>query len=477
MRLWYFRKYRSGLTWLVVAFIVLWQNPIPGYAMAKMPPKPKPARIQSVQMTAPDAAPLNIRDCYRLALRQSETIGIKKEEIEKTKADFFQAASVALGDVDFVMSNTQQDKTDQQTVEAFSNFTATERRERKFVFKQPLFQGFKAFGAIFGAGSLMKQRKEEWVRAEQLLFLDVVEVFYNVMKFKKDVKKTEDILEGLRGRIKELKEREEIGRSRLSEVVTADASLKTGESGLAALRGALRTNEIYLAYLIGEPVKFERLREEELETDAPRTLEEYLALVDARPDVKAARQAEKVSWDGLVVAQSNFWPDISLENNNYEHREGTQNGVDWDVLFKINVPIFHGGENVGKMKKAVSEWKQAKLNYSRTRRQAILELEQTFSNWETARERHRALIAAEKSSEENYRLQSDEYSRSLVNNLDVLEALRSLLQSSIDANQAFYEMKTSYWHMKVAVGEVLPPVTGMADPIKPDTVVVKGKAS
>jgi outer membrane protein TolC len=70
-------------------------------------------------------------------------------------------------------------------------------------------------------------------------------------------------------------------------------------------------------------------------------------------------------------------------------------------------------------------------------------------------EESRALEEAVKASEENFRLQREEYTRNLVSNLEVLEALELFHETRREANQAHYQMKENYWRLKVATGEVL----------------------
>ena len=151
----------------------------PAQAMARRPSLP--AR----EVTEAKPAPLTLQECFALALKRSETVLIQKEDIKEAEAQFFKAASEALGDADFVMTYSKQKELPAGEGGVSGSFTDPDRRERKFVVKQPLFRGFRALGALVGAGSLKKQQKEEWIRAQQLLFLDVAGAFYGLLREKK----------------------------------------------------------------------------------------------------------------------------------------------------------------------------------------------------------------------------------------------------------------------------------------------------
>ena len=412
----------------------------------------RPGNSPSVQETQQQI--LTLEDCYRLALPLSEDVAIQREEVKKTAAQFYKATGAAIGDVDFVATDFfQQDRGGGASGDGSvgSTFTSTERRERSFQFSQPIFQGFRTLGAVAGAGSLRGQRKKERERAEELLFLDVAAAFYTLLRFEKDVETTEGIHQLFEERINELNEREKIGRSRASEVATALARMKIIEADLARARGALQIARQNIYFFTGITPQAIKLQETNLPKDIP-VLDAVLTAVEERPDVEAARQARKTAWQAVIVAQSEFWPTIDLDAKHYEKREGFQNGIDWDALFTIDIPIFKGGETFGEFKETVSEWRQAKLAYSRTRREADLEIRQRYEDMISSLKESEALDEAVKAAQENFRLQKEEYDRNLVNNLDVLEALQTFFETSKQSNVAYYTMKENYWRFQSAIG-------------------------
>lgn len=425
------------------------------FAMTRKPPD-NPPGISKADFPKSDPSSLSIHDCFQLSLQRNEELAIREETVNATKADFLKATSEALGDIDFEITDTRQDApkpsgSDSSGVERTSS--ARHRRERKFVFTQPLFQGFKSWGALAGAGSLKNQRKEEAVRTRQLLYLDVAHAFYDVLVQQKDIQITEEILRLYLERMKELSERETIGRSRTSELLTTKTKMKTLEAELASSRGALEKALHVLSFYTGALIAAHELREENVPEESTRTLEEYYRQAASRADVKAAWEAVKTAKQGIVVTQSALWPQISLEHNEYVKREGFQSGFDWDLILTMDVPLFRGGENAGKLIETVSRYKTAKFSHSLALREAQLEIKEAYEDWHSAIRHLEALKAAVKISEENFAAQKEEYSRNLVSNLDVLEALESLHDLRRETNRAHYEFKGNYWRLAVATGE------------------------
>ncbi len=399
---------------------------------------------------------LSLEECYRLALIQSETVAIQKEAISRATAQIFNAASQGLGNVDFVITRTFQDKQKSNLggSSGLGSFADPDVHERKFAISQPLFQGFKAIGALTGAGSYRREQTEAWIRAKELLYSDVARAFYNVLRYEKEIEINQGIRELLKKRIEELEDREKIGRSRVSEVLTAQTNLKILEADLAGAQGALATVRYLLEFLTGTELGGRVLDEETSEEVSSQTLAEHLKMAAIRSDVKAAEQAVKTAWRGILVAQSGFWPTITLDHNQYIRREGILSNLDFDTLFKFDVPLFSGGETIGQVKDSIGILKQKKLAFSLVKRQAELDIKQSYQIWLSAKETNDLLKEAVRDADKNYKVQSEEYTRSLVSNLDVLAALESLHNTRQRQNLTYYVMKQDEAAFRVAIGEV-----------------------
>ncbi len=412
--------------------------------------------VQAEEKTSPapvlEAPTLSLEECYRLALVQSEIVAIQKEAISRATAQIFNAASQGLGNVDFIVNRTLQDNQKSNLIGA--SIGDPNVHESKFTISQPLFQGFKAIGALTGAGSYRREQTEAWIRAKELLYTDVARAFYNVLRYEQEIEINQGIHELLQKRIQELEEREKIGRSRTSEVITAKTNLKILEADLAGARGALATVRYLLEFLTGTELGERKLKEETSEEVSSQTLAEHLKMAATRSDVKAAEQAVKTAWRGILVAQSSFWPTITFDHNQYMRREGTLANLDWDTLFKFDVPLFSGGETVGQVKDSIGILKQKKLSFSLAKRQAELDIKQSYQIWLSAKETNELLKEAVRDAEENYAIQSEEYTRSLVSNLDVLAALESLHNTRQRQNLTYYVMKQDEAAFRVAVGDV-----------------------
>lgn len=389
---------------------------------------------------------LTLLDCYQLALHQSETIAIKKEILKEAEGRFLTAVSTALPQATFNYSQTRQNGDGRSASLDKNQF------EGKFSFQQPLFTGFKEFAAIAGSRAEKKQRDQDRRRAEQLLFVDVSDAFYFFLNYQETLDILTATQKALQDRIEELQKREGLGRSRASEIASAEAKLYRVEAVQTIVESQQETARELLEFLIGQ--KFTQINDAWGSKPDALNREEYLNKIEKRPDVAAAREALRISQRQIDIARSRFWPAVSLEGDYYTKRSGALEGIDWDAVLKIEVPLFRGGENWGNLKIARSQEKQTALLLQQTRRNAEREIKQAFTQYTASHKSQAALEKALQATQKNYELQLKDYQLNLVNNLDVLSALEDLNTARQDYINAKTFCRQSWWRLQLTVGEL-----------------------
>jgi len=397
----------------------------------------------SLSAFAQDSA-LSLTDCYRLALAQSETVAIQKEKIAETQGQMLQAFGTALPKVSFVHTESVQDVSHERAVRDRVG-------EDRFTFSQPLFTGFKEFAAIAGSKHAGKQREAELARARQLLFVDVADAFFLALRYQEDEKVVLATRQILVDRLTELDKRKELGKSRPSEVASAEAKLSLWDATLESVRSDRAVAGQLLSYLIGKP--FDALQDV---ADPAMTIDEQAACAKTqeRADVVAAREAYEVSMKNMTVVRAPLLPSAVLTGSSYLKRGDTKEGNDWDAMLGVTIPIFNGTIDMGALKSARAQREQAALNLRSVRRRAELETKNDLVTWQSKIRQSAALQKAVAAAETNYRLQADDFKTSLVSNLEVLQALEDLqsVRRNFVAVQA--DARRAYWALKVAMGEV-----------------------
>ncbi len=394
--------------------------------------------------TADKNPPLALEDCYNLALKQSELIAIDAEQIKIAQAHFLEAFGTIMPQVSFSHTETRNKS---------SNTSLNRTYEAKFTFTQDLFSGFKEFAAIKGGGFEKNQRQKEKWRAEQLLFVDVSDAFYLLLEIQQDLNALKTTEFALIDRVKELKTRENIGKSRTSEVVTTEYQLYNLEAEIQLDRNQELLVRQLLEFLIGRP--FDQIRESKFDFNI-KPESQYLAEASFRPDVQAAYYAWRLDQEKITIAKSGFLPQVSLQGDYFSHRSSSPTDSKWDTLLTVNVPIFEGTTTYGQVKEANSVAKQSGLLYTRAGRLAIQDIHDAYINMQISIDRKKTLGKALKSAELSYHLQTQDYKLNVVNNLDVLTAIQNLQDVRRSYIHTSYESKRFYWQLLAAAGEINP---------------------
>ena len=407
------------------------------------------AGLQKIPLSwaEPQTQNLTLADCYALALKRSEQIAIRQELITEAEGRFSQALSGILPRVSFSSSDKRQDGSGD------SQFTLRKVPERKFVFTQPLFAGFKEFSAMAAEKAEGRQRVLEKKRAEQLLFLNVSDAYYLLLEKREDLRILQSVQKTLSGRLQELQQRERVGRSRTSEVVGTEAEILRTEAEEELVRGEETVSRQLLEFLIGRDLS-EALEEPKPSLPHMDSDQTYLAKSPQRPDVQASKEAALAAEKQVAVAKAGYLPTVNAEGNYYVERVGASKDVTWDVALKVAVPLFSGGQTKGAVKEASSQAAQAALRASEAGRTATREVKEAYAKLQSALARSNALARALEASEESYRLLAEEYRRSLINNLEVLRSLSDLEDAHREFVHSQYDTQRSYWNLKVSAGDL-----------------------
>jgi len=432
------------------------ETALKGAPQNEVPQKSQPMRIRLKQSEIPDVDPkepaLTLSDCYELALKQSETIAIDAEVIKETEAHFLEAMGTLLPHVSFLSTDNQEEKkTSGGGGSGLQSLTPSKSSQRQFVFTQKLFSGFKEFAAIAGSRSERGQRENEKKRAEQLLLVDVAGAFYLVMEERDDIRTLQRIKGILMSRIKDLRQREALGRSRTSEVVNAKAQLFAVEAEIELVKSQESVARDLLEFLVGKPVG--ELSNSSDHFPALNGEDYYVSKAEHRFDVNATRCAWELAEKNIIVATSGFLPSVSAQANYYTQRTGFDKDVNWDAALTVNVPVFEGTETLGQVKEAMAQARVSELTYMRTKRLATQEIRDSFTQFKNSVSQYRALKKALNAAEANYYLQKQDYQYSLVNNLDVLQAIQTMQDTRRNYIHTLYQTKRLYWRLLASVDE------------------------
>ena len=399
-------------------------------------------------------ATLTLRDLYQMALYRSETLAINGEELVRIQTLFEQIRGQILPRVTFEGSWIRQDRPPAPSSGVQRSFTLRDRTEYSFTARQPIFSGLREFYALRQADALYRGQEHALRHARLLLYADVADAFYAVLELDRQIETTADTLRLAEERLGELVQRNRVGISRRSEVLTQEAEVASLQATLERLKGAQAVAWEALMFVSG--LAGRRALEDTVPyPDGVPALEAVLArALERRQDLKAAAERVAAAEQGVGIARAGYFPTADLEANYFTHREGISEDVDWDVTLFFEVPLFEGGVTQARLREARSNVRAARLELERLRRDVALQVNRAHADLQAFLAERAALEKAVASAAESYDITQAEYRRGIVTNIDVLTAFEQLQQARLRRDSAGFNAKRAGVRLEVVSGHL-----------------------
>jgi outer membrane protein TolC len=410
------------------------------------------ASLRAGTTPAASTGALTLDDCYRRALARSETLVVSEQEVLRAEAQYRAARGTILPRVSFRALEFYQDTSGVANPSGTGGtFTAHHRPEYAFTASQPLFSGFREFAGLQAAGAARQARAHDRRRAAQLLFQDVSGAFYNVVQWDQQWMVLSVLRKSSEDRIKDLRERVRIGRSRQSELLAANSQLANIEAQLQSVQGLRLSSLDVLSFLTGERV--EAVTDGTPDPSAPGDLEALVKKLPGRPDLMSqASQLQAASYS-LSAARRAVWPTISASGNYYTRRVGTSAPIDWDVSLLLDAPLYRGGQVKASIDDAAAVRREREALASEAMRAAERDVRTLHAQLSSTVSEVERLSEAARLAEDTYKAQVKEYRLGLASNLDVLAALSAWEQSKLDFDGRRLDAKRLEAQLRVALGE------------------------
>ena len=380
---------------------------------------PSSALLAQAPSTAP-ARGISLAEAYRLALAKSETLAQSAEGVKELEASERQLRSAFLPSLD-----------------AFATQTASERSTAKgqagISLSYTLFNGMRDYIAARSSARRTSAAKLELARAKQALYLDVAQAYISLSNVRQEIGVRQEQLTVSDKRIKELVEREAVGRSRKGEVVAAQAQRAQDDSDLQNAKGREDFAQVQLGFLTGSEVD---LAPELLAVPERLPRATYMARVQKRFDVESARAALEAAEFDTQAREHLRWPTASAGADYYLTRSVPNQDTNWDAGMTLSLPLFTGGSIGASVDQAKARARSAELALALVSRQAASDVRGAYSVLYHSVATMDSLKKAVALADENARLQSKDYARALVTNLDVLTAQNTLLQTRLNLEQS-----------------------------------------
>lgn len=287
---------------------------------------------------------------------------------------------------------------------------------------QPVFHGFSKFFSISEKDRLAAAEAYNLSQTKKNIAEQTAAAFYNLALAQANLLNTQEAVNIITGRTKELQDREALGKSRLSEVYTVQsrqavlsAQLDQARSDTEAAADALALVMNTDSVMIAQPA------------DSDTTAPEIDSTIAARnqPAIKSIEAELEAQSSRINAQESIFLPQIDLTLTK-QIGSKPYTGGNFAFVLAANWPIFDGGARVFD---TVSEYsaeeglKQARLSLLKT---TLYDIKSRLRDYNASVSSVKFYKDAYDKSLKSYKMMEKDYRYGMSTNIDVLQALSDL---------------------------------------------------
>lgn len=307
----------------------------------------------------------------------------------------------------------------------------------RFNATHPLFRGFKDLATLKGAeyDKLSQKEQEEYVRLN--LYSTVAQSYFSIIAYEGDLKNLAEQESLLTSRVKELKERVLLGKSRKADLLSAQAQLASTKSQIESTKAQLEITRESFANITG--LKAETVLDTPAnELPTAKEINYYLTKIDQRPDIKSLQRQVKSSSELTKATKGSRLPSVDLNGNYYVDRSGKPKPSQWDVGVTITLPLYEGGVISSQVREALEKQNEKNLLLDQARKNAEKEIKVAYETFLSNQKQLEALSESITSFYAAYQEHLKDYRYGMSTLLDVLQAQTNYL----DSKKSYDRMKS-----------------------------------
>ncbi|MGH8066405.1 MAG: TolC family protein [Candidatus Entotheonellia bacterium] len=445
-------------------------TPTRGSQPAPLPPPPAgyPERLPPAPLMAPDLPEMTLEQLIQIALDNQPRIRSAQAALEGADARVGIARSAYFPVIGTILGYNRQTSNQAGGVNpATGNISvrrvtgiSVNRQDFTARFSQNVFDSFRREWRVEGAREDQNAAKFDLSTTRQDVVLNVQGAYYNYILARRLVEVNQ---EAVRRNIQSLERARgffEVGTRPKIDVTRAQVDLANAELALVRARNGLAVSFATLNNAIGVPehelyrvpheveIPPETVKPEELMA----TLEESTRIaLENRTELRALRARIRSAEASLTLSKRDFLPSLSADANwNYRGQE-LPYAPNWVVGATLTVPVLNP-PLFSQVDEAAAELASAQASEEITAQNVVLEVQQSFVDLVSARERIRTSEVLLTQARENLDLAQGRYQVGVGPLIDVTDAELALTQAESENIQAIVDFKLSEARLRKAMG-------------------------
>ena len=397
----------------------------------------------------------------KLVNENSRLIKITGHEEKISEADTLIAKSRTLPEINAGWGYTSL--ADQPT--AIFGLQTVPVSERDFLFyslnvQQTLYDFQKSASKYEASKKMLNARKIDTERVRNLLAIDFVLVYLDLLEAENLLKVSEKEVERLESHLRDAKSLYEEGVITKNDLLQAEVKISDAKQRLLAVRNLRAVTASRLNSILVRPLTAD-MQVEEIREASPRFVEmdrekAWEIAEQQRPEVKIVEETLKALELERTAKKAEYYPKFFLKGgydyteNRYQVHEGN-----WALTLGMGINLFQGGATRAELMKIDSQRLKLIEEKNRLMDDIRLEVERYLLDLKTARERVDVTKDAAQQAEENLRINRVKYEEGAGTATDVLDAVTLLTVAETNNYKSVYDLKKAEAAVLYAIGTEL----------------------
>ena len=335
--------------------------------------------------------------------------------------------------------------------------------EKNFLFysmsvQQTLYD-FKGNASRFEASKkLLNAKKYDTARIRNLVAIDFVLVYLDLLEAENLLKVAEKEVERLESHLRDARSLYEEGVITKNDLLQAEVKISDAKQRLLTARNLRAVTASRLNSILVRPLTSD-IQVEDIRDVSPRLVEAdreraWEAAEKQRPEIQIAEETLKALDLDKVAKESGYYPKFFLRGgydyteNRYQMHEGN-----WSVTLGMGINLFRGGETSAELSKIESERMRLIEEKNKLVDDIKLEVEKYLLDAKTARERVDVTRDAVAQAEENLRINRIKYAEGVGTATEVLDAVSLLTVAETNFYRSLYDLKKAEAAVLYATGK------------------------
>jgi outer membrane protein len=333
----------------------------------------------------------------------------------------------------------------------------------KLSLQQPIFTGWRVQSSSDIADDLSNAAGENFSKEKANIIYQIKTTYWNLYKSQEFQKVINENVEQIKAHAKDARNFYDQGMLTKNEVLKVEVQLSNIEVLQIDAKNNVQLAMLALNNVIGLPLDTEiKLSDSIAQQSRDYSNVDVLVrtALDLRPEIKEFEYNVKAGKSAVTLARSGWFPQIYLTGN-YNYSRPNQRIVPtldkfkdtWDVTLSASLDIWNWGSTIHQTNQAQAQLAQVQDALGQLKDGIILEVTQSYLNYNQSKEKIGVAQKGVAQAEENYRITQEKFKSGIALNSDLLDAEAALLQARWNNIQALVDHELADAQLKKAIGE------------------------